>query len=99
MIEPKSTATIRALAGLAELSADQLEDGASVEQVIATLRRAAEAVRLVIDEDEHDDGGEESETLEQDLTPVELVVSNGDIETPSETSANNKDEQPVLNAG
>lgn len=52
MIEPRSTATIRALASLAELSANQLEDGVSVEEVIATLRKAAEAVRLVVDTDE-----------------------------------------------
>ena len=52
MIEPRSTATIRALASLAELSANQLEDGVSVDEVIATLRKAAEAVRLVVDADE-----------------------------------------------
>ncbi|ASP35126.1 hypothetical protein [Labrenzia sp. VG12] len=52
MIEPRSTATIRALASLAELSANQLEDGVSVEEVVATLRKAAEAVRLVVDTDE-----------------------------------------------
>jgi len=59
MIEPRSTATIRALASLAELSADQLEDGVSVEEVIATLRKAAEAVRQVVDTDELADFEEE----------------------------------------
>ncbi|WP_428646684.1 hypothetical protein [Roseibium sp.] len=52
MMEPRSTATIRALASLAELSANQLEEGVSVEEVIATLRKAAEAVRTVVDTDE-----------------------------------------------
>ncbi|MHA7775681.1 hypothetical protein [Roseibium sp. M-1] len=63
MIEPRSTATIRALASLAELSANQLEDGVDVEQVIATLRKAAEAVRLVVDvEDAFDDEDDNFET-------------------------------------
>ncbi|MBG6157699.1 hypothetical protein IWQ52_003438 [Labrenzia sp. EL_159] len=96
MIEPRSTATIRALASLAELSADQLEEGASIEEVIATLRKAAEAVRHVIDTDEADDAEFEDIDLVQDLTPMDLVVerseNNEEIE---ETEA----EEPVLNAG
>ncbi|WP_269584917.1 hypothetical protein [Roseibium sp. Sym1] len=91
MMEPRSTATIRALASLAELSANQLEDGGSVEEVIATLRRAAEAVRLVVDNDESDDLGEieafdeddadleEDETdIVQDLTPMDLSEEEAD---------------------
>ncbi|CTQ58628.1 MAG: hypothetical protein RIE06_10575 [Roseibium album] len=96
MIEPRSTATIRALASLAELSADQLEEGASIEEVIATLRKAAEAVRHVIDTDEADDAEFEDIDLVQDLTPMDLAVerseNNEEIE---ETEA----EEPVLNAG
>ena len=71
MIEPRSTATIRALASLAELSADQLEEGTSVEDVIATLRKAAEAVRMVIDETEMEGGAPEEADLAQDLTRSE----------------------------
>lgn len=48
MVEPRSSATILALADLAELSARQLEDGQSIDDVIATLRQAAKAVRSVI---------------------------------------------------
>ncbi|MBD8891665.1 hypothetical protein [Roseibium litorale] len=48
MVEPRSSATILALAELAELSARQLEDGQSIEDVIATLRQAAKTVRSVI---------------------------------------------------
>lgn len=96
MIEPRSTATIRALASLAELSADQLEEGASIEEVIATLRKAAEAVRHVIDTDEADDAEFKDIDLVQDLTPMDLAVerseNNEEIE---ETEA----EEPVLNAG
>ncbi|MBG6201333.1 hypothetical protein IWQ48_002471 [Labrenzia sp. EL_13] len=96
MIEPRSTATIRALASLAELSADQLEEGASIEEVIATLRKAAETVRHVIDTDEADDAEFEDIDLVQDLTPMDLAVerseNNEEIE---ETEA----EEPVLNAG
>ncbi|MGX1499379.1 hypothetical protein ACSSV1_004439 [Labrenzia sp. MBR-25] len=93
MIEPRSTATIRALASLAELSANQLEEGVSVDHVIATLRKAAEAVRLVVDveaEDEADDfefeadadGEAELEAGEadivQDLTPMTLSEDDAD---------------------
>lgn len=48
MVEPRSSATILALADLAELSARQLEDGQSIDDVIATLRQAAKTVRSVI---------------------------------------------------
>ncbi|MBG6174475.1 hypothetical protein IWQ55_002452 [Labrenzia sp. EL_208] len=97
MIEPRSTATIRALASLAELSADQLEEGASIEEVIATLRKAAEAVRHVIDTDEADDAEFEDIDLVQDLTPMDLAVerSENNEEEIEETEA----EEPVLNAG
>jgi hypothetical protein len=95
MIEPRSTATIRALASLAELSADQLEDGASVEEVIATLRKAAEAVRLVIDETDAEDAD-----LAQDLSPMELTVDNtvSDV-SEDKDSAEAADDVHVLNAG
>ena len=95
MIEPRSTATIRALAGLAELSANQLEEGASIEDVIQTLRKAAEAVRLVVDDIDDDEFVSEDADLEQDLTPMELIVSNSDDSDASEQT----DEEPVLNAG
>ncbi|WP_422384442.1 hypothetical protein [Roseibium album] len=93
MIEPRSTATIRALASLAELSADQLEEGASIEEVIATLRKAAEAVRHVIDTDEADDAEFEDIDLVQDLTPMDLAVER------SENNEETEAEEPVLNAG
>ena len=93
MIEPRSTATIRALASLAELSANQLEEGVSVDDVIATLRKAAEAVRHVVDadlEDEADDfefegdADDEAELeaaeadIVQDLTPLTLSEDDAD---------------------
>jgi transcriptional regulator with XRE-family HTH domain len=91
MIEPRSTATIRALASLAELSANQLEEGRSVEEVIATLRKAAEAVRLVVDQDELDeiedlDAFDDDEAdleagdtdIVQDLTPMDLSEEEAD---------------------
>lgn len=99
MIEPRSTATIRALASLAELSADQLEDGASVEEVIATLRKAAEAVRLVIDETDTEEAGAEDADLAQDLSPMELTVDNtvSDV-SEDKDSAEAADDVHVLNA-
>lgn len=74
MIEPRSTATIRALASLAELSADQLEDGTSIEEVVATLRKAAEAVRDVIDSEDPGDAtfAFTDTDIAQDLTPMDL---------------------------
>lgn len=74
MIEPRSTATIRALASLAELSADQLEEGTSIEEVVATLRKAAEAVRDVIDSEDPGDAtfAFTDTDIAQDLTPMDL---------------------------
>ena len=103
MMEPRSTATIRALASLAELSADQLEDGASVEDVIATLRKAAEAVRQVVETSDDFENFEEDSELEQDLTPLNLEGMTADTEDDtvetSEDTASDTSEEPVLNAG
>ncbi|QDG75274.1 hypothetical protein [Labrenzia sp. PHM005] len=100
MIEPRSTATIRALASLAELSADQLEDGASVEDVIATLRKAAEAVRGVIDETDGEETRVEETDLAQDLTPMDLTVDNTvSDEADKDDSAETDGDVHVLNAG
>lgn len=109
MIEPRSTATIRALASLAELSANQLEEGVSVEEVIATLRKAAEAVRLVVDQSEEDDleveedeEAEEDENIVQDLTPMTFSLVDADEETAemeTETDEEEAVEEQVLNAG
>lgn len=100
MMEPRSTATIRALAGLAELSANQLEEGVSVEEVIATLRKAAEAVRLVVDADEKAKSLEADEDngtdLAQDLAPLALVSPDGEEASEGDDS---EEEQTVLNAG
>ncbi|MEO9528239.1 hypothetical protein [Roseibium sp.] len=114
MMEPRSTATIRALASLAELSANQLEDGASVEEVIATLRKAAEAVKLVVDADEQDPDeadadeeafGDKAEVV-QDLTPMDLsgndvdgkIVALAGPDVAAEKDSD-KDDEAVLNAG
>jgi hypothetical protein len=112
MIEPRSTATIRALASLAELSADQLEEGVNVEQVIATLRKAAEAVRLVVDvEDAFDDDFEEDTIddaeesgIAQDLTPIELSEDEADrkivaLDRKDAEESASEEEVTVLNAG
>jgi hypothetical protein len=113
MMEPRSTATIRALASLAELSANQLEGGGSVEEVIATLRRAAEAVRLVVDNDETDeieDLEEDEANLEveetdivQDLTPMDLSEEESDNKIVAldkkDAEAAEEQEEEVLNAG
>ena len=64
MAEPKSSATIRALADLAELSATQLEEGRSIEDVITILRKAAQSVRSALEP--------EAEAFEEDLAPVDL---------------------------
>ncbi|WP_421980399.1 hypothetical protein [Roseibium sp.] len=97
MIEPRSTATIRALASLAELSADQLEDGTSVEEVIATLRKAAEAVRHVIDSEEQGDSTFAFTDMDivQDLTPMDLGAEGVDESADAEES---EPEETVLNA-
>lgn len=115
MIEPRSTATIRALASLAELSANQLEDGGSVEEVIATLRKAAEAVRLVVDADDTDDAEEveaeaeaadnevEEDDIVQDLTPMDLSEEEADNKIVAldkkDAEAEVVQEEDVLNAG
>ncbi|MBO6894105.1 MAG: hypothetical protein JJ866_19345 [Roseibium sp.] len=93
MMEPRSNATIKALASLAELSANQLEEGVSVEEVIATLRKAAETVREVVEADETIEDEASDGDLAQDLTPLQFpedVAAKSDEET---------DEEPVLNAG
>ena len=78
MIEPKSSATILALADLAELSAKQLEDGQSIDDVIALLRNASKAVRSVLEpiqDDEDDaeiDADEEMALAEVDNTLREI---------------------------
>ncbi|MBD1546450.1 hypothetical protein [Roseibium aggregatum] len=64
MAEPNSSATIRALADLAELSATQLEEGRSVDDVIEILRKAAKSVRSALDP--------KTEAPEEDFTPVDL---------------------------
>ena len=97
MIEPRSTATIRALASLAELSADQLEDGTSVEEVVATLRKAAEAVRHVIDSDAQDGAtfAFTDSDIVHGLTPMDLGADDVEeaVDTPEAES-----EETVLNA-
>lgn len=64
MAEPNSSATIRALADLAELSATQLEEGRSVDDVIEILRKAAKSVRSALDPG--------ADAPEEDFTPVDL---------------------------
>ncbi|QFT29246.1 hypothetical protein K1718_02480 [Roseibium porphyridii] len=98
MIEPRSTATIKALASLAELSANQLEEGVSVEEVIATLRKAAEAVRIVVDADEQDQADFDNEDLAQDLTPMDLSAGENGVDADKEAETAEA-EEPVLNAG
>jgi len=100
MMEPRSTATIRALASLAELSANQLEEGVSVDEVIATLRKAAEAVRIVVDADDESELGAEEIDIVQDLTPMDLSAEDGEEEKSSETEAKTgSTDVTVLNAG
>ncbi len=99
MMEPRSTATIRALASLAELSANQLEEGVSVEDVVATLRKAAEAVRHVVEEDERASDEQDVEIdLVQELTPMD-IGSEDEPETESDDPQDKDLEEPVLNAG
>ncbi|WJS03070.1 hypothetical protein [Roseibium aggregatum] len=101
MIEPRSTATIKALASLAELSANQLEEGVSVDHVIATLRKAAEAVRLVVDveaEEELDDFDFEFEADSDTDVEAELEASEADIVqdlTPMDLSEDEADRKIV----
>lgn len=98
MMEPRSTATIKALASLAELSANQLEEGVSVDEVIATLRKAADAVRLAVDSEDSVDLDTEEDDLSQDLTPVnfseETLQNNSEDAVEDETLK----EEPVLHA-
>jgi hypothetical protein len=91
MMEPRSNATIKALASLAELSANQLEEGVSIEEVIATLRKAADAVRHVVEADDDD--------LAQDLTPLDF--SEGPLGKKSDEAIVDEGlaDEPVLNAG
>ncbi|WP_417687361.1 hypothetical protein [Roseibium sp.] len=87
MIEPKSSATILALADLADLSAKQLEEGRSIEEVIATLRSAAEAVRSVIDPS---DRFPPKEASEEDILDADMAATDKADEaesTPDEISA------------
>jgi uncharacterized alpha-E superfamily protein len=77
IVEPKSSATILALAELADLSAKQLEDGQSIEEVIETLRAAALAVRTVITPEEN--------VLDSELEAAEDEESKN--EDPDEISA------------
>ena len=101
MMEPKSTATIRALASLAELSANQLEDGVSVEEVIVTLRKAAEAVRSVVETEEftESDAQENEIDLVQDLTPMDLSSEKDDQKKAGDNEVVAEADEPVLNAG
>ncbi|POF32863.1 hypothetical protein [Roseibium marinum] len=99
MMEPKSNATIRALASLAELSANQLEEGVSVEEVIATLRKAAEAVRTVVDTANSPDQTFEETDIAQDLTPMELSAEDGEEENSASETDQESADVTVLNAG
>ena len=100
MMEPRSTATIRALASLAELSANQLEEGTSVEEVIAMLRKAAEAVRTVVDADNDDVDPDLEETeIAEDLTPMELAAEGAEDTSSGTGEKPASAEITVLNAG
>lgn len=89
LVEPKSSATILALADLADLSAKQLEDGASIEDVIETLRAAALAVRSVIDPNDRFPKSEDTEENRQDadMERADLDEANGAAGEPDELSA------------
>ena len=69
MAEPNTSATIRALADLAELSATQLEEGRSVDDVIEILRKAAKSVRSALEPAIPE---AEAEASEDDFVPVDL---------------------------
>ncbi|PVB62043.1 hypothetical protein [Labrenzia sp. 011] len=99
MMEPKSTATIRALASLAELSANQLEEGTSVEEVIATLRKAAEAVRTFVETEDAPEGADEETDIAQDLTPMDVSAEDGEEKTSGSGAETASAEVTVLNAG
>ena len=72
MAEPNSSATIRALADLAELSATQLAEGRSVDDVIEILRKAAKSVRSALDPKAATSEPDEAEASEEDFDPVDL---------------------------
>ncbi|WP_346912143.1 hypothetical protein [uncultured Roseibium sp.] len=72
MAEPNSSATIRALADLAELSATQLEEGRSVDDIIEILRKAARSVRSALDPDAARFDAAETDDTEDDLIPIDL---------------------------
>ncbi|MFD1697541.1 hypothetical protein [Roseibium aestuarii] len=74
IVEPRSSATILALADLAELSANQLAEGMSVEEVIATLRKAAEVVRKVVKDDE-----DKAEAVEAEAKAADGAAKVADI--------------------
>ena len=106
MTDIRATATIRALATLAELSANQLEEGTPHEQVIETLRKAAEAVRAVIDADleaagevEMEDNASVIEDTDTDAAPE--IANDVFVPVLVEASARelvNPTESQVLNA-
>jgi hypothetical protein len=98
MMEPRSNATIKALASLAELSANQLEEGVSIEEVIATLRKAADAVRHVVEADDEFEL-EANDDLAQDLTPVDFSEGSSGKNSDEATVEESLEEEPVLNAG
>jgi len=79
MAEPKSSATIRALADLAELSATQLEEGRSIDDVIGILRKAAQSVRSALEPEalkseipKSEVQDAETEASAEDFIPVDL---------------------------
>lgn len=80
MAEPKSSATIRALADLAELSAKQLEDGRSVEDVIEILRNAAKTVRSVLEP--------VGDQFLEDLTPIIIDADEAQAEVENDSAEN-----------
>ncbi|MTI44016.1 hypothetical protein JM93_03291 [Roseibium hamelinense] len=84
MPEPRSSATLRALADLADLSATQLQEGRSVEEVIDVLRKAAAAVRVVVSTENKADLRADS-VADVDFDPV--VIDNDDIPEYEKSSA------------
>ncbi|CTQ57040.1 hypothetical protein LP7551_05604 [Roseibium album] len=99
MMEPRSNATIKALASLAELSANQLEEGVSIEEVIATLRKAADAVRHVVEADDEFEMDAEDDDLAQDLTPVDFSEGPAGKKSDEAIVDEGIEDEPVLNAG
>jgi hypothetical protein len=99
MMEPRSNATIKALASLAELSANQLEEGVSIDEVIATLRKAADAVRHVVESDDEFQLEAEEDDLVQDLTPVDFSEGYSEKNPGDAIVEEVLEDEPVLNAG